>query len=329
MKRKFITEYGISYMNSYSAMVTAHQLMKGGELNPTDHEHISKCHIYIIAARPSPYFKPESLNHENDILSGKICYKIDGKEAEIDFGGFSWKLEDDAIAIDCKYPYKEIRSHNFKGEEVTHMPASHLANLYITSKPNQISDLNRYEVLYVGQALGEQGNRSAIDRLRSHSTLQKILALTSHDYPDKEIMVFMYQFEHAQVVASIDGREKDADNTDKNEARLMNAINNPPNKKQKIGMIEAGLIRYFQPRYNEIFKIKFPSMKHRVLKSCYDLDITALIVELDSTDLNYCLYSQPVRASTHHLAQIDLVSSSNRQSFFFAAGLTNNPEIIK
>lgn len=329
MKRKFVMEYGIGYMNSYTSMVTAHQLLKGGELKQEDRENIAKCHIYIIAARPSPYFKSGSLKHENNNLSGKICYKIDGIEHEMDFDGYSWKLEDDAVSIDCKYPFREIRSLNPQGHEVTYLPASYLANSYLTHKNNEIGDLNCYEMLYVGQALGDQGNRSALDRLRSHSTFQKILALTNHDYPDKEIMIFMYQFEHGQVLTSIDGRAKDADNTDKNEMRLMNTIQNPPNKKQKISMIEAGLIRYFQPHYNEIFKIKFPSTKHKVLKSCYDLDITGLVVELDSSDLNYSLYSNHAASKTHHIAQIDLVSSKNRQSFFFATGFTNNPEIIK
>lgn len=329
MRRKFVTEYGIGYMNSYTSMVTAHQLLKGGELNSADSEDISNCHIYIIAARPSPYFMPGSLTHENGKLSGKICYRVDGRENEIAFEGYPWILEDDAISIDCKYPYREIRSINHEGQEVTYLPASYFASTYLQRIGDIIGDLNRYEVLYVGQALGDQGNRSALDRLKNHSTLQKILALTNHDYPDKEIMIFMYQFEHAQVITSIDGRAKGADHTEENENRLMNTIKNPPNKKQKIGMIEAGLIRYFQPHYNEIFKIKFPSTKHKVLKSCYDLDITALVVELNSSDLNYYLYSQQIKPKTHHIAQIDLVHSENRMSFFYATGFKNNPEIIK
>lgn len=329
MKRKYVTEYAIGYMNSYTSMITAHQLLKGGILKEEDKENLSKCHIYIIAARPSPYFDPDSLIHKNNKLSGKLCYKINGNEHKIDFDGYPWRLEDDAISVDCRYPFKEIWSLNSEGQEVTYVPASLLASAYSYSHEKNISDLKKYEVLYVGQALGDQGNRSALDRLKSHSTLQKILAMTSHDYPDKEVMIFMYQFEHTQMLTSIDGRAKDADNTEKNESRLMNAMRNPPEKKQKIGMIEAGLIRYFKPHYNEIFKIKFPSAKHKILKSCYSLDISGLAIELDSSDLNYHLYSESIPPKSHHIAQIDLVSSQNRMSFFFATGFSNNPEIIK
>lgn len=329
MKRKFVTEYAIGYMNSYTAMLTAHQLMKGGEISESLKSDLSKCHIYIIAARPLPYFKHDSLKHEGNKLSGVIGYKIDGEEKLAPFNGYKWKLEDDAIKLSCDYPYREIVSLNAENKEVTHLPASYLSSTYISKTENKIEDLDRYEVLYVGQAFGNQGGRSAIDRLRSHSTLQKILALTNHDHPDKEIMIFMYGFEHSQMISSMDGKAKYADNTEKNEDRLFHAINNPPSNKQKIGMIEAGLIRYFQPSYNEIFKIKFPSTKHKVLESCRKLDISGIIIELASSDLNLMLYSKQSAAINHHIIQIDLVSEKNRQSFFFSTGFENNPKVIK
>ncbi len=329
MKRKYITEFAIGYMNSYTSMVTAHQLLKGGTLKDDDRENLSKCHIYIIAARPSPYFDPDSIVHKDNKLSGVICYKIDGEEKRVEFDEYPWELEDDAVSLECKYPFKEINSINPEGKEVTYLPASFLATAHSNCYPNNPSDLNKYEVLYVGQALGDQGNRSALDRLRSHSTLQKILAMTNYDYPDKEIMIFMYQFDHAQMLTSMDGMAKDADKSDRNESRLMHAMQNPPEKKQKIGMIEAGLIRYFKPHYNEIFKIKFPSVKHKVLKSCYSLDISGLAIELNSSDLNYFFYSESTPLKSHHIAQIDLVSSQNRMSFFSATAFPNNPEVIK
>lgn len=324
MKRKFITEYAIGYMNSYTAMVTAHQLMKGGEVSDSLKSGLSKCHIYIITARPLPYFKHESLKHENNKLSGIIGYKIAGKEKLVRFSEYKWKLEDDAIKLSCEYPYREIVSLNAENKVVTYLPAS-----YVATYADSTEDLGRYEVLYVGQAFGNQGGRSAIERLRSHSTLQKILALTNHDHPDKEIMIFMYSFEHSQIISSIDGRAKDADTSEKNETRLFHAINNPPNNKQKIGMIEAGLIRYFQPTYNEIFKIKFPSTKHRVLESCRKLDISGLCIELDSSDLNLVLYSEKIPPINHHIINYDLVAEENRRSFFCPTGFENNPTVIK
>lgn len=323
MKRRFVTEYGIDYMNSYTAMLTAYQLMKGEDVSSSEKINFSKCHIYIIAARPLPYFKSESLQHENNKLSGLIGYKINGEEKLIEFKEYPWELENGAVRLSCEYPYREIKSLNNENEEVRYLPASILAS-YVTNN----KDLGCYEVLYVGQAFGDQGSRSSINRLLSHSTLQKILALTNHYYPDKEIMIFMYAFDYEQIITSIDGNATKADNTEKNEDRLLNAVKNPPNNKQKIGMIEAGLIRYFQPYYNKMFKIKFPSTKHKTLQSCRDLDISGLIIELDSSDLHYRLYSQQTIAKSHHIIQIDLFAERKRQSLFFSTEFVNNPEII-
>ncbi|MGR6771640.1 hypothetical protein ACU36R_08430 [Pectobacterium brasiliense] len=297
-------------------------------MSQEQNDSISECHIYTITARPAPYFKEQSIKHENGKLSGYICYKIDGVEKTVEFNDYPWKLDKDAVSICCKYPYKEVISYDADGKECTYFPASHLVNMILMNGVKTKDDLNNYEVLYVGQSLGNQGNRNALDRLKKHSTLQKILSQTAYDYPDKEIVIFMYEFKHDSIISSMDGRASDADQSDKNEERLFNAIENPPNKRQKIGLIEAGLIRYFQPHYNEIYKIKFPSTKHKVLKSCYNLDISGLSVELNSETLNSFLYSNSVRSSNHHIAQIDLFKSIDRSSFFSPTDLKLNPEVI-
>ncbi len=146
---------------------------------------------------------------------------------------------------------------NAANEKVRYLSANTLA--LMADYQNEAGIFNQFETLYVGQAFGD-GNRSAQTRLRSHSTLQKILARTAYEYPDREIVIFMLEFDHDQIVSGMDGAPGAID-TDENEERLFNAIDNPPSKKQKISMIEAALIRYFQPKYNEIFKIKFPSPK--------------------------------------------------------------------
>lgn len=305
-------------------MVTAHQLLSGDEISQEQISALSECHIYAITAKPAPYFKENSIKYNESGLSGCLCYKINGVEKEIKFENFPWKLDKKAVSVNCKYPYKEVISYDADGIECTYIAASYLAATYLKGK----TDLNDYEVLYIGQALGNQGNRTAIDRLSSHSTLQKILARTSYEYPDKEIMIFMYEFKHENIFSSMDGRANGADNSNKNEERLFNAIKNPPSKKQKIGLIEAGLIRYFQPPYNEIYKIKFPSTKHKVLRSCYDLDISGFIVELNCENLNYYLYSKSINSTYHHIAKIDLFNSIDRSSFFSPTEFNIAPDVI-
>ncbi|WP_066124819.1 hypothetical protein [Bordetella ansorpii] len=325
MKRKNIIEYALGYMNSYTAMMTAYQLMSGWNVIEGQDE-LDKCHIYIIASRPNSYFIADSLRHDGALLSGQIAYTIAGVEHRVNFADYPFELSDGATEIRCDYPFRELWTYSSTGDKIRYVPATHLAS--ILGAHNSDGVLNRFETLYVGQAIG-QGNRSAQQRLTSHSTFQKILALSAHDTPDNEVVVFMFQFDHEQVFSSMDGRAIGAIADDSNEKRLIEAIRNPPDKKQKIAMVEAGLIRYFQPRYNEIFKIKFPSTKHKTLQSCKALDVSGLIVELDTSDLGFTLWSPTVTASEHHIARYDLVNLQNRMSFFNLTGITEFPGVIK
>jgi hypothetical protein len=325
MKRKNITEYALSYMNSWTSMMTAYQIMSDWKV-VNDQDQLDKCHIYIIAKRPNAYFIPDSLKHDAGHLSCKIGYKIEGEEFFLELKNYPFEFLDGAIELRCDYPFRELWTYNAAGHKVRYFTASFFSAYLDSHKSDGI--LNRFEVLYVGQAIG-QGNRSAQQRLTSHSTFQRILARSSHEAPDDEIVVFMYQFEHEQILSSMDGRATDAIKDDSNEKRLMTAIRNPPDKKQKIAMVEASLIRYFQPKFNEIFKIKFPSTKHKTLQSCKALDVSAIIVELDSSDLGFTMWSPTIKASDHHTARYDLVNLQNRMSFFNLTGLAEFPGVIK
>lgn len=327
MKRKFVTEYALGFLNSYTCWVTAHGLLNDNEINQEKAEELSNCHIYAITAIPTVYFEENSIKYKDSMLSGFIYYKVNGVKKKIEFKDVPFKLTEQAISIDCKYPHKEIVSYDVDGNECRYIPAYYIAMLL--NQENKCPELNNYEVLYIGQAIGNKANRTAIDRLKSHSTLQKILARTSHEFPDKEITIFMYEFKHENMFTSIDGRATEAINTNENEKRLFNAIKNLPDKKQKISLIEACLIRYFQPYYNTIFKIKFPSIKAKILSSCYNLDISGLVVEINCEDLNYRLYSPSVKSKYHHIAKVDLFHSKDRDSFFSARSLGERPDIIR
>lgn len=327
MQRKYLTEFAISYMNSFTAMVTADQLMGGGKLSPEQKDWLSSCHVYIIAARPVVRYKPETISHENDRFGGVLTYTVAGTERLLPFDGYPWKLEDDATQLACPYPHLEVHALNPEGSLVTYMPANAIATMYTRSEDER-ADLNAFQVLYVGQAIGD-GSRGAMDRLIGHSTLQKILARAPYDHPDQEIALFMYQFDHSQVHSSMDGRAEGAIDTDENETRLLNVIRNPPEKREKIGVIEAALIRYFQPEYNEKFKNKFPHTQQKTLKPYYDLDVSGLIVELDSSELGVFMSSSTAVAANHHTAMFDLVAPLNRASYFDAMGISEMPGIIK
>lgn len=316
MSRKYLTEFALNYCSSNHYLFPVSQIGKKFNGEKEIEEDINQCHIYFITERPRINFVKDSISYANDKLSGTASYKIEGQEHTLDFE-IDLPLHDGADSVRLgKYPYHEIETFNAKNpEEVIRVfPSFFLASNYDHQDVKIFKKLN---VLYIGQSYAD-GKRSALQRLESHSTLQKILAQLPENYPDSEIIVALFKYNIEKPIAQISmsphfknaiGGEKDLD-------RFTKITQNPISKKQAVTLIEAGLIRYFQPKYNEIFKIKFPSTKHKTLKSCIDLDFTALCVEINTEDSRHMLASKAKAPSPHHIAQFDLASPKNRASFF-------------
>lgn len=96
----------------------------------------------------------------------------------------------------------------------------------------------------------------------------------------------------------------------------MSVVDNPLSEHQQICLAEVGLIRYFQPPYNEIYKETFPASDQKILDDCYKIDFSGLIVEIDTSELQLLLHSSTASAAEHHLAQFDLNDPTVRRSFF-------------
>jgi hypothetical protein len=281
-----------------------------GEIDPKSAQVAEVCHIYLICRRPATSYDPDSFKFDGSRISGKLVYKIEGKSQELPFD-VPFQLLDGAVSVQVSaYPHRSVESCLPNGECVRHVPATLMA---AAVAPNGI--LRQFEVLYVGQAYAE-GRRSALDRLKSHSTLQKILADVLHKMPDDEIMLLTFEYPGYDVVASLDGTDKTAIRDETDAARFPNIIDNPLTEHQKICLAEAGLIRYFTPPYNEIYKESFPAADQKILAECYAVDFSALIVEIDTEELGMELYSEKVAASGHHMAKFDLIDPTARRSFF-------------
>lgn len=323
MKRKFLTEYALEYSNSYTIQIKAHNLSKSKEIRSELIDKLNTCHIYFITKRPKLYFRKDSLICDENGLRGDICYRINGKEQARDFS-IPDKLEQKSLSISCEYPYNEL-TINYKNKKgVTDV----LCKICADTIAYNLKKLNDYEVLYIGQSIGKNCDRNALDRLKSHSTLQEILAETSYHDHDSEIMLFMYAFEYERLLSGTDGANNSVNNSNENIERLLNSLENPPVEKQKIALIEAGLIRYFQPFYNEKYKSNFPDDKHKILQTCSSLDISGLVIQLNCSDYNYSLYSKSVELKNFHIITIDLLKKNDRISFFYSTDIKNIPGII-
>jgi hypothetical protein len=239
--------------------------------------------------------------------------KVKGELREIDFST-DFQLPEDATEIKVSiYPHRELITYNPKGEEITFLPASMISTglgLHIRNE-----NLGNLEVLYVGQAFGD-GSRNAFDRLRSHSTCQKILAQAQYEDPDSEVYVLAFEYCPYKIFMQFDGKAKGVISDYRDLDRVRSVINNPLTIHQQICLAEACLIRYFKPRYNEIYKENFPKENHKILESCYELDFSGLVVEVDTEELRFKLFSETAPPSEHHICKIEIIDPEERWGFF-------------
>lgn len=315
-QRKFLSEFAVNLFTSRWLLIPSSQITSDREMPDDAAEVSNNCHIYLIFERPALSFEKSSFSYAEGKLTGNLIHRIEGVEHKTPFEQ-EFPLLDDAIELRLSnYPHREVKTFNDRGECVRYLPASAIS---FKQHPQELDHLFRkLKVLYVGQAFGG-GNRTAIDRLRSHATLQKILAEVSYDSPDSEIMVLMIEYEQYRVISSMDGRAKEAIRDERDQKRFISIIDNQLKKGQQISLAEAALIRYFQPKYNKIYKKKFPSRELKVLAQCYEYDFSALAVEINTDELSLFLYSDTVLPAMHHIANIDLVDHEQRAGFFHMA----------
>jgi len=313
-KRKYLSEFGVNIVSSGWMMMTSDQLRAEGEMLEEQEALSKECHIYLICKRPASYFIKDTFSYCDERISVEVGYKVDGVQSVFSYEG-KFPLLDDAVDVRVSdYPHREIITYSSDGKVVRKLPAN-----IISSGQGHELILKNLEVLYVGQSFGN-GSRTAIDRLKSHSTLQKVLADSSYNYPDSEISVLMFKFEPYRLLMNFDGMSEGTISDERDEKRFVSIKNNPLRKKQQIGLVEAALIRYFEPDYNDKFKIKFPSPKTKLLKKCYELDFSGLCVEINTEELGFSLFSKRRAAAAHHIANIDIVDDQSRASFFYVAG---------
>ena len=313
--KRHLSEYALLLVSSRFILIPAHQINSGGLMQDGAKDISDKCHIYLICRKPSLYYDPKYFffDKNSGSVAGRIAYRKNGIENSVPFLG-RIELVDGAVDVKLDgYPHREFKTIDCNGNSTRSFPALLVVmenKLHLNNR-----DLSCLDVMYIGQAFG-QGDRSALDRLKSHSTFQKILADAQYGYPDDEVILLGFEYEEIRVIMHLDGINPAKHREDG--GRFFNIRNNPPTEQQVVSLVEAGLIRYFQPEYNKIYKNNFPDNTYKILEACYKLDFSGLVVEIDTTELSLTLGSGVVEESDHHVCKYDLVSHENRWSFFLS-----------
>jgi hypothetical protein len=304
--RKYLSEFGLNMINEWIFVLQQDQL-------DTIKEFPHSFHIYMIARRPRITLDPDVMIFTEEHVEGQ--FKIQ-KGNSFDLFKFNVPNHLGAnVRLECPYPHTEYKIYNDQGNLVSAGNAAALMTKFAYENTTEHEALD-LEVLYIGQAYGDSGERTAPDRLVNHSTLQEIYADTLRKTPDRDIWILLCSFER-MLMTSFDGTASIYGTTDEEDLdHITTVLKNPITMQQEINFTEAGLIRYFQPEYNDKFKYNFPNPAHSTYSQCYELDLNALSIELNTEELMSRLWSPNISREWIHLIEYPLHSKEQRKYMF-------------
>lgn len=311
--RKYLTEFALNIFSAEPVMVAPSNLDKIAAESPVVREQLKNANIYLILKRPRISIVPKALRIENRVVVGELSVQLPD-----DAKTFPFSLHGDLpdiVSSVCTagYPHTKLSFLSASGEVLKTYPIAYLLR-YATA---ELGGLDNQEVVYVGQAFGTAGERTAVERLSSHSTLQKILADISSNEPHMEVLLALYSFGFHRFFLSMDGTVPVELDEKADGAHRKKVLESQFKRSMRISMSEAALIRYFEPKYNKIYTKDFPHKRYKMLKKLYDLDIAALVVEVCVEDHGMQLYSDKQSPNWHHIAKFDIHDKELRKSFFF------------
>lgn len=280
--RKYISEFGLHTYAGYRLLLQQDHL---DSVNDAPFEP----HIYFICRRPRIGIDAASLMFNAETVSGRFFIQRRHKRKFVKFVTAN-RLGTVDVRIECDYPYGQFRFLDRAGTPILNGKTS----LLVAQMGWQYWKYLDLEVLYVGQAYGVTGARTAADRLRQHSTLQQIYSEALDRSPDHEVWLLLISVD-AQLLASFDGISRRYSTTSaEDDAHLSRVLRTPITERQMINFTEAAFIRYFQPTYNTRLKGTFPNPAHTTYSECYDVDLNAVSTEIDTEDMGCRLWSPAV-----------------------------------
>jgi hypothetical protein len=221
---------------------------------PTELEKLPKTdpayHLYAILSFPRYHFIPETILLNKGSLSCQIAaYHLTNQTLSIKWLPSAIKESQiSKVSLKCDFPCQEmeltVTTLNGKRQKV-HIRAS---DCYLQA-PNIPSN---FEILYIGQSFGKNGERDARNRLKDHQKFLEILKEnTDSPFPsDIKILLMNFDFDKAWTSTPKPHSFKAAISV---ENRLMQALG-VLSLKELISVTEASLIYLFKPLKNSYLK---------------------------------------------------------------------------
>lgn len=312
--RKYLTEFVLNIYSAEPAMVSPAHLDNLVYENDEARDQIRNSNIYLILKRPRIAFVPNSVLIRDREVVGELSVQLEDKTPTFPFRLRGALPDEVASVATLKYPYTKLSVLSSSDEVLMTYPVAYL----LKHCEVQLNGLDNQEVVYVGQAFGAAGERCAIERLSSHSTLQKILADITANEPHMEVLLALYSFGFHRFVMNMDGTAPAQIDGDADKQHYQQVLQSQFKRSMRISLAEAALIRHFEPKYNKVYKTSFPHQRLKILKKLYDFDFAGLAVEASVEDHGMRLYSEKQSPKFHHIAKFDLHDPAIRKGFFYA-----------
>lgn len=312
-EQKFLTEIGLIQATDGVAILKPADLYRTGDMLKEQLDKLEDYHIYFVCQRPRVRITASIKNSKSEL---EITLTVSGHFSDTQKTVITSPIPLES-PIEKLVPENNGATFRFGmngGIETGEYPIE----LLLTLLPKGISELTDLEVVYIGQAVGSsKTTRSAIDRLLSHSTLQRVLAEQAQTawWMESVLILFSYP-ENPLLITKTDGRNSPTITGDADWSHFSTIRENPLSSDQLITIAEASLIRYFQPKYNKHYTGEYPTSNRKHLKDAYRLDYNAIVTEIDTEEIGVTIRSPSINSDIHHIVQFDLHDPNTRLSFF-------------
>lgn len=271
-------------------------------------EHMKDFHIYVISRSNKITVKPDSLMKLNGAARLEFLIQ-NGPVSRPSFISIPLLYRNHGVKLKTQYPYMNFEFVHSDGKA-----EKWDASMFYAYNYGPCDDTN-LEILYIGQAYGNKGDRAVQDRLVSHSTLQKILAEAQRDFPGYDIWISVLKFT-PNVITSMNGIIESESSDEQDMERLKLYANIPITEEHIINFTEAAMIRYFQPHYNKMYKNNFPDSSHSSYEECYELDLNSIGFEIIIPGNPRNFWSESAPPEKYHSALYRLPNADDRIRFF-------------
>lgn len=296
--KKFSVEHALNmYASSYVTM-PALGIYDDAAVKQFE-QPLQTCHIYLIGFVPKVDFVG-AIQEKNELVT---FFEILGNKHDL-----RWTIPETAKLIEKDEQWVVYDETTGIGG----FPDEHLC----LNRLNSEKDLIHFDVQYIGQAYGEDGSRNALDRLKTHSTLQQI-AVRGTPSGHNLTLIMLEVLPETRMLTLFNPKAKETEHA---EMRITKGIDKmlSTTEPERITLYEASLIRYFQPKFNKEFKNSFPSTNMKLLSDCYEKDISAVIAEICIDELPFKLFSEKVKPKQYHIAGHHLHTEADRRAFFLS-----------